>query len=146
AAKPRHREPQRQVRPERPPADRTEIIAGRHQLEPADLHRIDDAERDRCRGNELACVATNGIHRRHLARPREPVVWTRDMAAASVSLVIPCYNEEDSLPELGAQLDAVVLMLQARGHEVEAIFVDDGSRDRTADILKQLTASRPWAT
>jgi len=68
------------------------------------------------------------------------------MAAASVSLVIPCYNEEESLPELASQLDAVVLMLQARGHEVEAIFVDDGSRDRTADILKDLTAKRPWAT
>jgi glycosyltransferase involved in cell wall biosynthesis len=68
------------------------------------------------------------------------------MAAVSVSLVIPCYNEEDSLPELGTQLDAVVLMLQARGHDVEAIFVDDGSRDKTPEVLKELTATRPWAT
>jgi glycosyltransferase involved in cell wall biosynthesis len=68
------------------------------------------------------------------------------MPAASVSLVIPCYNEEDSLPELAAQLDTVVQTLQSRGHEVEAILVDDGSHDRTAAILKDLTATRPWAT
>jgi glycosyltransferase involved in cell wall biosynthesis len=64
----------------------------------------------------------------------------------SVSLVIPCYNEEDSLGELGAQLDAVVVQLTARGHDVEVIFVDDGSRDRTAEILKQISASRPHVT
>jgi glycosyltransferase involved in cell wall biosynthesis len=67
------------------------------------------------------------------------------MGALSVSLVIPCYNEEESLPELGAQLDAVVLALSQAGHDVEAIFVDDGSRDKTPDILREMTTSRPYA-
>src|SRR5438309_800622 len=67
------------------------------------------------------------------------------MAALSVSLVIPCYNEEESLPELAGQLDAVVLSLSQAGHEVEAIFVDDGSRDQTPEILRAMTATRPYA-
>jgi glycosyltransferase involved in cell wall biosynthesis len=67
------------------------------------------------------------------------------MAALSVSLVIPCYNEEESLPELGAQLDAVVLSLSQAGHDVEAIFVDDGSRDKTPEILREMTATRAYA-
>jgi glycosyltransferase involved in cell wall biosynthesis len=64
----------------------------------------------------------------------------------SVSLVIPCYNEEESLPELGRQLDAVVELLVGRGHPVEVIFVDDGSRDRTPELLKQITATLPYST
>ena len=63
--------------------------------------------------------------------------------ATSVSLVIPCYNEEESLGELGTQLDAVVALLRDQGHEVEVIFVDDGSRDRTAEILREMSAGRP---
>lgn len=63
--------------------------------------------------------------------------------AVSVSLIIPCYNEEESLGELGGQLDRVVTLLTERGHAVEVIFVDDGSRDRTAEILKQMSAGRP---
>ena len=66
--------------------------------------------------------------------------------ALSVSLVIPCYNEEESLGELGGQLDAVVALLTGRGHAVEVIFVDDGSRDRTAEILQQMSAGRPHVT
>jgi len=66
--------------------------------------------------------------------------------ALSVSLVIPCYNEEESVGELGAQLDTVVALLTGNGHEVEVIFVDDGSRDKTADLLRQMSATRPHVT
>ena len=41
-----------------------------------------------------------------------------------LSIVIPLYNEEESLPELKAWIDRV---LEGRSYEV--IFVDDGSRD-----------------
>ena len=59
--------------------------------------------------------------------------------------MIPCYDEEDSLDELAVQIDGVVEVLRGRGHDVEAIFVDDGSRDGTAAKLKAITATRPYA-
>ena len=40
----------------------------------------------------------------------------------NLSLVIPCFNEEDSIPELMAGLDRAVAELGAKGHEVEVIL------------------------
>ena len=50
-----------------------------------------------------------------------------------VSLVIPVYNEEASLPRLMERLRPV---MQQMGKKYEIIFVDDGSRDDTLPILK----------
>ncbi len=61
----------------------------------------------------------------------------------SVSLVIPCFNEAASLKELSAQIDECTALLTARGHQVEVIYVDDGSRDATAQILERMTSARP---
>ncbi|MCS6912909.1 MAG: glycosyltransferase family 2 protein [Myxococcales bacterium] len=61
-----------------------------------------------------------------------------------LSLVIPCYNEEESLPALFSALDGAVEDLIRRGHTVEVIIVDDGSRDRSAQLLREATTSRPW--
>ncbi|HBP44391.1 MAG TPA: glycosyltransferase [Flavobacteriales bacterium] len=52
-----------------------------------------------------------------------------------LSIVIPLFNEEESLPELKAWIDRV---LGDRSFEV--IFVDDGSRDASWDIIKQLAS------
>ena len=61
-----------------------------------------------------------------------------------LSLVIPCYNEEASVPALVPALDAAILDLEGRGHEVEVIVIDDGSRDNSAALLKEATTTRPW--
>ena len=53
-----------------------------------------------------------------------------------VSLVIPVYNEEDNLPALGAR---ILPVMQKTGKTFEIIFIDDGSRDRSLEILKGLT-------
>ncbi|HVP77932.1 MAG TPA: glycosyltransferase [Thermodesulfobacteriota bacterium] len=50
-----------------------------------------------------------------------------------VSLVIPVFNEEASLPRLMERLRPV---MQQMGKKYEIIFVDDGSRDHTLPILK----------
>src|SRR5215213_7575961 len=59
--------------------------------------------------------------------------------AATVSLVIPSYNEERRLPRLAAALrDSAARELADSGLElVETIVVDDGSLDSSADVLHQ---------
>jgi undecaprenyl-phosphate 4-deoxy-4-formamido-L-arabinose transferase len=57
-----------------------------------------------------------------------------------VSIVVPVYNEEGNLPELLRRLTAV---MEASGHRYEIVFVDDGSRDRSLEILKNATAEHP---
>ena len=58
--------------------------------------------------------------------------------AATVSLVIPSYNEERRIPRLAAALRSTAADdLAGAGLElVEAIVVDDGSRDASADVLE----------
>jgi undecaprenyl-phosphate 4-deoxy-4-formamido-L-arabinose transferase len=53
-----------------------------------------------------------------------------------VSIVIPVYNEEQSLPELLQRTEAACRQLQ---HEFEIVLVDDGSRDDSAQILQDAT-------
>ena len=53
-----------------------------------------------------------------------------------VSLVIPCYNEEEALPFLYAELDRVSALMKSV--RFEFVLVDDGSSDRTRDVLASL--------
>ena len=53
-----------------------------------------------------------------------------------VSLLIPCYNEEASLPILYEEL--VRLMDHHTQYEWEVLFVNDGSRDATIQLIKDL--------
>ncbi len=52
-----------------------------------------------------------------------------------ISVIIPCYNEEQSLKELYERLCSV---LQPITGGFELLFVDDGSTDRTLAVLKEL--------
>ncbi|MFB9266620.1 glycosyltransferase family 2 protein [Bradyrhizobium erythrophlei] len=54
-----------------------------------------------------------------------------------LSIVVPLYNEEDNIEELYTRLTPVLVDL---GKRYELIFVDDGSRDRTFNLLAQLQA------
>jgi len=51
-----------------------------------------------------------------------------------ISLVIPCYNEEQALPFLYEELEKVSRNMN--GQTFEFIFVNDGSRDKTIDVIK----------
>ena len=52
-----------------------------------------------------------------------------------ISIIIPLYNEEESLPELHAWIDRV---MNAHGFSYEIIFVNDGSTDHSWDVIEEL--------
>lgn len=53
-----------------------------------------------------------------------------------ISLIIPCYNEEESLPPLYEELKRVTAEMTE--YTFEMLFVDDGSKDKTLSILKEM--------
>jgi dolichol-phosphate mannosyltransferase len=57
-----------------------------------------------------------------------------------LSVVIPVYNEEDNLPHLWPELRAV---LEPLGLAFEVLFVDDGSRDRSAELIRGFRDTDP---
>ena len=58
-----------------------------------------------------------------------------------ISLIIPCYNEEQSLPILKKALEAV--RAERSEFEYEYIFIDDGSKDSTLSILETYAREDP---
>ena len=57
-----------------------------------------------------------------------------------LSVIIPCFNEQDVLPLLGPRL---LESLDRTGTSWELVFVDDGSRDRTLEILSDMHRQDP---
>jgi glycosyltransferase involved in cell wall biosynthesis len=57
-----------------------------------------------------------------------------------ISVVVPLYNEEESLPELCAWINRV---MQANGFSYEVILVDDGSKDRSWAVAQQIASQNP---
>lgn len=53
-----------------------------------------------------------------------------------ISIIIPAYNEEEALPLLYERLDK--LMNEINEYEFEVLFVNDGSKDNTIKIIKEL--------
>ncbi|MED5334958.1 MAG: glycosyltransferase, partial [Bacteroidota bacterium] len=50
-----------------------------------------------------------------------------------LSIVVPLFNEEESLPELMAWIDQVL-----KGRNYEVVFVDDGSTDGSWEAVRRL--------
>ena len=65
------------------------------------------------------------------------------MAAPTVSVIVPVYNEEEGLPALFARLYPA---LDALGVGYEIVFINDGSRDRSAALLRDQFQRRPDVT
>jgi len=66
------------------------------------------------------------------------------MQSSLHSLVIPVFNEESVLPELKSRLfSEFIEPLKKMGDSVEVIFVDDGSKDRSLDIIDDLHQKSP---
>jgi len=57
-----------------------------------------------------------------------------------LSIIVPLYNEEESLPELVSWIDKV---MQSNNYSHEIIMVDDGSTDTSWSVVKNLKAAYP---
>ncbi|MDI3262614.1 MAG: glycosyltransferase family 2 protein [Fulvimonas sp.] len=67
------------------------------------------------------------------------------MTVPRLTLVIPCYNEEQALPITMRRVDELLTGLIADGRiapESRAVYVDDGSRDRTWTLIEQAAGGR----
>lgn len=66
--------------------------------------------------------------------------------AKTLYLVIPCYNEQEVLPETAARLTEKLTAMIQHGKispESRMVFVDDGSKDRTWVLIEELHRSNP---
>lgn len=55
-----------------------------------------------------------------------------------ISIVVPCYNEEESMPLFYEEIVKVAKKMQKKA-EFEIIFINDGSKDRTLEIARELS-------
>jgi glycosyltransferase involved in cell wall biosynthesis len=58
-----------------------------------------------------------------------------------LSLVIPAYNEQESVPTLLSRVEAA---LAPMNRSFEVVIIDDGSTDNTPRLLAEAQQSRPW--
>ncbi|MGI9321743.1 MAG: glycosyltransferase family 2 protein [Thiogranum sp.] len=65
-------------------------------------------------------------------------------AATSLSVVVPCYNEEQVLPELHKRLAGACKEVAAEDFQI--VLVDDGSVDSTWDLISELAQQDPRVT
>ena len=60
----------------------------------------------------------------------------------NLSIIIPLLNEQESLPELHSW---IVKVMHENNFSYEIIFIDDGSTDKSWEIIEQLSAENPFA-
>jgi glycosyltransferase involved in cell wall biosynthesis len=71
---------------------------------------------------------------------------TEPRPAPAIAVVVPCYNEQAALPHTSARLIQLVDELVAAGLAASGsaiYFVDDGSRDRTWNVIAEIAARNP---
>ena len=55
----------------------------------------------------------------------------------NISIVIPLFNEEESLPELCSWIDEV---MKANNFTYEVLLIDDGSKDKSWSVVEKLSS------
>jgi len=67
-----------------------------------------------------------------------PVEYS-SQASLMISLVVPCYNEQDAIPFFYKEACTVLEELKQKNIVGEFVFIDDGSADKTLEVLNQLS-------
>ena len=115
-------------------AARSIPVVRRADLAPAAQVEMDD--------EDLASIGIAALRESRRVPPHRERVDALRQVRERVTLVVPCYNEEHSLPYLANTLRSVRAAL-SRNYEIDAIFVDDHSSDRTWQVLDELFAGQP---
>lgn len=55
-----------------------------------------------------------------------------------ISLIVPCYNEQEALPYFYEEICKVMASMEQGGASFELLLIDDGSRDQTLSLIKEL--------
>jgi glycosyltransferase involved in cell wall biosynthesis len=136
----RERPERREPRPPRP-----ERVGG----ETAEMPRIERDRPSRSERPERKETAERPAReQKTISTPKTPDnAFARARSLASklgVSVVIPLYNEQDSLRELTAALREELFKLCEKNYQI--IYVNDGSTDRSGDILKDIVAGTSKVT
>lgn len=71
---------------------------------------------------------------------KSPALTRRDLPPRSISVVLPCYNEEQVLEELRRRVSGILQVLRI---PYEIVFVDDGSSDSTWSMLCRFQRQDP---
>lgn len=56
-----------------------------------------------------------------------------------LSIIVPCYNEEEAIPFFYAEITRVAKLMNET--DFELLFIDDGSTDKTIDVIRELAVS-----
>ncbi|MFC2131509.1 glycosyltransferase family 2 protein [Bacteroidota bacterium] len=83
----------------------------------------------------------SNFDKRNTQQPRKKIYkGTVSGRGYYLSVVIPLYNEEDSLPELTLQLESELKKIPQARNSHEIIFIDDGSTDKSYEVIKSIKA------
>ena len=60
---------------------------------------------------------------------------------SELTVIVPCKNEEEAIPLFYKELIAQTAFLEKRGTDLKVIFIDDGSDDKTVEVVRGLHES-----
>ena len=109
----------------------------------AHVHRDPGLHADECPAKDLAALGVPPVPVLHVSQRCDLArihLLVHFLGGPLLSVIIPCYDEQESLGPLAARLRPVLDALDA---PYEVILVDDGSRDRTAQVLTELAGTWP---
>lgn len=63
---------------------------------------------------------------------------TESIKQNKIAIILPCYNEEEVLPLTYRKLQKIIVELSKEDAQTNLVFVDDGSRDKTWQLIEQM--------